>query len=584
MALTQEMIKALPVATGIYIMKDSAGRVIYVGKALNLRSRVGDYMGADSRPYVRHIRQNATAVEVLITANEKEALLLENQLIKRHRPRYNILLKDDKTFVSLKLTMTHDFPGLYITRKVLKDGSRYFGPYSSSQATRKTLSAIGRIFPVRRCSDGEFRNRSRPCLYHQIGLCLAPCCRRVDVAEYRAVISDLTAFLEGRNSELEAGLQKRMRAYAEELDFERAAQVRDQIQAIKSTLVPQMVMGTRGSDVDVLGTFLDRDHCNLVVLSYSAGSLIDSRSFSFDDNGSDLMRHCLMQLYENKNVIPNLIYMAELPDAHQEIADILSERRGARVELRKAVRGRPLNWLRMAEENARQGQAAETVLDDIARYLHLPRIPYRMECYDISTIQGRHSVGSRTVFVGGEPDKSLYRRYKISGVKGQDDFAMLYEVLQRRFENDESRPDLLVIDGGKGQLNSCLKILRELKLEQLPIVSLAKERGNKSERFFLPGRKDPIHMPARSAALKVMVNIRDEAHRFAITYHRNLRSSQTFVSTFEEIAGIGPAKAAKLLKFTAAKDFKELTRADLEGCPGISERDIASILDYIAQH
>ncbi|HEY9159605.1 MAG TPA: excinuclease ABC subunit UvrC [Desulfomonilia bacterium] len=532
MPLTPEMIEALPRATGVYMMRDKKNRIIYVGKALEIKNRVRAYLGQDTRPYVSHIREHAEKVDFVLTGNEKEALLLENQLIKTHRPRYNVLLRDDKTYVSIKLTVNHDCPAISITRRVVKDGARYFGPYSSAKATRGTLSAIGRIFPVRRCKDTEFANRVRPCLYYQIGLCLAPCVKKHATEDYKQVVEDLILFLEGKNTDLTNKLEKRMKKYAVELDFEKAAKIRDQIEAIKTTLVPQRVSGTTSTDADIFGVQRYEDTVSIAVLRIMNGRVADTNAFSVHaGEGQDFITPVIIQYYLGGRQVPPIIYSDELPEETENMTAILSELRSAGVKFKRPVRGKTRHLLNMANETASKAIAAgESALDEIAIHFKLQSIPWRIECYDISNLSETNAVGSRSVLTGGELDKSLYRHYKIKSVQGQNDFAMMHEVLSRRFKNEtENMPDLIIIDGGKGQLAMSLKVMSELGIEGVPVVAMAKEHGAAKDRFFIPGRKEPVHLQARSRALLMLQNLRDEAHRFAITYHRKLRSKSTFV-------------------------------------------------------
>ncbi len=584
------MIDNLPRVTGVYIMRGPTGRPIYVGKAKDIRTRVRAYLGQDTRPFVRFIQENTASLDFIATSNEKEALLLEDRLIKTYKPRYNIFLKDDKTYVSLKITTNQQWPGIYITRRILKDGALYLGPYSSANATRRTLSTIGRIFPIRRCKDSEFRNRSRPCIYYQIGLCLAPCVGKVTQEEYAQVVDDMILFLSGKDKALLRKLEERMQKEAKELNFEKAARIRDQITAIKDTLVPQMIVGTQTRyEVDVIGIFSSRQRINIALVHVSRGSIADTDNFTIESNGhelEDVLARFITRYYLDKKDIPGTIYIPTPPRDKVTLENILSEKKGSRVRIStRPTRGKPRAWLGMAQANAANHGLAKqelSVLEDIARILHLPHIPYRMECYDISSMQGSHAVGSRVVFTDSMERKDMYRRYKIKDVPSQDDFAMMAEILKRRFSGEDPRPDLIVIDGGKGQLNVCVRVLKDLGLQDIPVVAMAKGRGSKSDRFFVPGRKNPITMPRNSEALKTLQRLRDEAHRFAITYHRKLRMQSLGRSTLEGIKGIGPAKAGIILRQLGNKpSLNKIKPGDLKPCKGLNRKDIENVITHL---
>lgn len=585
--MTDDMIRDLPRETGVYMLRDAAGRIIYIGKAHDLRSRLRSYLGQDDRVQTPRIVDETSRIDYILTRNDSEALLLENQMIKAHKPRYNIDLKDDKTYVRIKVSTSAEWPSIGVTRKVVPDGSRYFGPYASAQATRRTLSAIGRIFPVRRCKDTEFANRRRPCLFHSIGLCLAPCVHSHVRGEYDQAVRDLVAFLEGRDRDLVKVLSRRMEEASERLEFERAAKIRDQIEAIRSTLVPQAVVGNARGDTHVFATFGSRERVQVAVLEIDRGILTGSHDLSVraarDD---DLISSIILQFYLGENDIPGTIYTDILPEDPAMLEEVLGKLRNGRVRITKPARGRPLQWMAMARDNARthaRGHDASS-LEEIARVFHLGSIPYRMECYDISTLQGAASAASRVVFIGGEPDKTLYRHYRIRTVSGQDDFAMLKEIFERRLKGDESRPDLIVIDGGRGQLGMFLKVLEDLGHPRIPVAAMAKARQGKVDRFFLPGRKDAVRLPERSAGLRTLQHLRDEAHRFALNYHRKLRSRAS-ASFFERMPGIGRKKAKALLKITAGlDDLSSLTASVLEEVEGLSRRDIETVLACIAEY
>ncbi len=584
MALCGEIIRKLPRSTGVYIMKNAQSEVIYVGKAKDLRGRVHAYLGQDTRPSVPYIAEQTERVDFIVTRNEKEALFLENQLIKSHRPRYNVDLKDDKSYVRIKISTNEEWPRISITRKVLKDGARYFGPYSSSHAIRTTLRAVSRIFPLRRCKDTVFKNRLRPCMYYQISQCVGPCANRVTKEQYDDLVNDLITFLDGKNKVLEERLLKRMKRESDRQNYETAAKIRDQLVAIQDSLVSQVVIGNTPVDVDIFGTYGHEDKVQISVLHIAKGAMADSHSFAVKNTEEDdFMTNCILQFYLKGGDVPPFVYADIPPEGRGNLEQVLSDIRGSKVCVRKALKGTPKQWMSMARENARSyGSTAETsLLDDVAKILRLPAVPNRMECYDISSFQGSHPVASRAVFLKGKPEKSLYRHYRIRDIVGQDDFAMMEQVLRRRLKGDEERPDLLVIDGGKGQLGVCVRVLDSLGMSSIPSVAMAKPRGTKNDRFFLPGEKDAVVMPPRSASLRLMQRLRDEAHRFAVTYHKHLRS-KSISTVLEEIPGIGPKKARSILMHTShLEELSRLKREDLAGVSGLTRHDIDRILEFI---
>ncbi len=420
-------------------------------------------------------------------------------------------------------------------------------------------------------------------MYHQIGLCTGPCAKKISKPVYDEMVADLITFLEGKDRILEQRLEERMKREAALQNYEAAARIRDHITAIRESLVPQFVVGSAPVDTDVFGTSHGEERVQISVLHFTKGTMTDSHSFVVKNTGEeDFMTNCMLQFYLRSDTIPNVIYTDTPPESSDILEQILSDMKGSRVFIRKSSRGKPRQWVLMAQENAQAyGSSPDApVLEEIARVFRLPQIPSRMECYDISSFQGSHPVASRAVFVKGEPDKSLYRHYRIRGIEGQDDFAMMEQVLTRRLGDDESKPDLIIIDGGKGQLSVTAKVLKDLGMEDIPILSMAKTRGTKKDRFFLPGRKDAVHLQARSPALFLMQRIRDEAHRFAVKYHKHLRR-KTVGTILEDIPGIGPKKArAVLMHFPQINDLKDISPEDLEGCPSLTPKDREAIIKY----
>jgi len=595
-------LEAIAPEPGVYLLKDKAGKVLYVGKAKSLRSRVRAYFreGGDERFQVRFLMKRVRDFDTLVTRSEKEALILENNLIKQYKPRYNIRLKDDKSYLSAKVT-SHAWPRIMVTRKIVKDGGKYFGPFGSADGLRETIDVIRKVFPLRTCSDAVFKNRARPCLEYQIKRCLGPCCLPVDRDEYGRHLHAATMLLEGKNLELLREMRDQMKAHADRLEFEEAARMRDRVRAIEKTVERQTVLHHWGIDQDVFGLYREGGFIEAIVLMVRGGKLTNTHSWDFQDlefADQDVFADLLTQYYSGARNIPDeVIVPVALEDAEVR-AELLTEKRGKKVEFLVPQRGEKLRLLEMAMENARQSFASrrdneltrEKMLDDLRTKLHLKNTPKRMECYDISNLQGTMVVGSQVTFDEGEPRKDLYRRYRIRSFEGQDDFASMYEVLKRRLTRavaENEFPDLWVIDGGKGQLNVAVEVLREFNLlDQIDVVSLAKQHVlndgieetvvKSEERVFIPNRKDPIVLPKNSTALFLLVRIRDEAHRFAITYNRELRKRARLRSAIDDIEGIGPVKRRALLRhFGSLRRIREATVEDIAQVKGMN-RDLAA--------
>jgi excinuclease ABC subunit C len=603
-----EKIEAVPPRPGVYLLKDERGKVIYVGKAKSLRNRVRTYFrGGDERHQVRFLMRRVADLETLVTSNDKEALILENNLIKQYKPRYNIRLKDDKSYVSVKVTVRDEWPRILVTRKIRQDGSKYYGPYHSAWSVRESLDTIRKVIPLRTCSDGVFRNRARPCLEYQIKRCLAPCCLDVDPEVYRRHLREAVLLLEGKSDELVRKLHTDMEQAAEDLRFEDAARLRDRMRAIERTQERQTAVAHGGADQDVFGLYREGGFVEAQVLFVRHGKLTGNQSYSFDDidlTDDELLAALLTQFYQGERYVPEEILVpVDLDDAATR-EELLGERKGARVRLFRPQRGDKVRLVEMAAENAAHGfrerrdasRSREKMAEELQRRLHLRSAPKRIECYDISNIHGTLAVGSMVVFDEGEPDKSRYRRFRIKTVEGSDDFAMMYEVLTRRFTRaraDGRYPDLVVIDGGKGQLNVALEVLRELGITEVDVIGLAKMRVERDarateirhsdERVFLPGRKNPVVLRQNSAALLLLTRLRDEAHRFAITYHRELRGKDRLRSPLDEIPGIGPGRRKALLKaFGSLTRVADATVEQLAEIPGITAETAALIKERLA--
>ena len=595
----EERLAKISTDPGVYLLRDRSHKVIYVGKAKSLRARVRMYFrGGDERLQVPYLVSRVADVETLVTRNEKEALILENNLIKQYKPRYNIRLKDDKSYVSVKVTTEDAWPRILVTRKIQKDKNRYFGPFHSAWAVRESLDAIRKVFPLRTCSDTVFRNRSRPCLEYQIKRCPGPCCLSVDREEYGRQLKGVMLFLEGKNVELLRDLRARMVDASESLRFEEAARLRDQIRALEKTAEPQEMVSHFGIDQDVFGLYREGGFIEIQVLAVRRGKLTGSQAYGLEDRefpDEDVIGEVLGQYYSGGRFLPDEILLpVELEDAEVR-ESYLSELKGKRVAMFRPQRGDKVRLCEMAAENARQSFAARRdtedkrgkMVEELQRRLGLRSAPKRIECFDISNLQGGQIVGSMVVFDEGEPDKSRYRRYKVKGVPGQDDFASMYEVLKRRYSRalvEKDFPDLLVVDGGKGQLGVATAVLAELGVTELDVASLAKDRvaadpraeriRHSEERVFLPNRKNPLILPRNSTALFLLQRLRDEAHRFAITFHRELRGRERLRSVLDDVPGIGPRRRRLLLqRFGSVRRIAAATVEEIAAIPGIgSER------------
>jgi excinuclease ABC subunit C len=585
-----------PTASGVYLMKGEEGKVFYVGKAKNLRNRLRSYFSeqGDNRPQIRFLLKRVRDIETIVTDTEKEALILENTLIKKYRPRYNINLRDDKTYLSLRLDPREEFPMLQLVRRVKRDGALYFGPYASSAAVRATLKEIYRIFPLRRHPLKTCRRRSRPCLYYQIGQCSGPCHGKISAADYRRLVEGARALLSGRETEVVESLRRQMAAAADRMAFEEAARLRDQLRAIEQTVERQKVVESGGGDQDVIGLHREGGEVELAILFVREGKVIDRRSYNLEWrlDEDELLSSFLQRFYGREVCIPDRVLLPFLPEDAEVLSEWLGEQRGRKVQVLAPARGARRELVALAARNAEESfrergsrrEARQSVLEEIAERLHLSRFPRRIECFDISNVQGRHSVGSMAVLTDGEPDKGAYRHFRIRSVEGSDDYASLFEVLKRRLERgvrEDNLPDFILMDGGKGQLSVLGRVLEELGLKgQIDAAGIAKSRvqanvrgkmvERSEERFFLPGRKNPVVLRQGSPALFMLERLRDEAHRFAITHHRKLRRRSSLGSTLEDIPGIGEKRRKTLLRhFGSLKAVKSASLEELRAMPGL---------------
>lgn len=571
-------------------MKDSRERILYIGKAVNLRSRVRSYFSgaSDSRIFFSHLVSRIKDVDCILTSSESEALILENNLIKKHRPMFNIRLRDDKNYICLKVTVTEDWPRVRVTRRYRQDGDLYFGPYGSSGSVQAMLSVIKKLFPLRSCSNGFFKDCARdqrPCIEHDIGQCSAPCVDFVTRENYRRDVEEVLLFLRGKNAELLKILEEKMSRTAAKRQYELAARYRDQIRAIEKVFEVQKAQSISHGDMDVFAHIREGNAMGVQELIIREGKIIHSHCHSFRSSleTPEIMASFLAQYYMEERYVPRRILCdCDFPE-RGILKEWLRERRGAAVDLLVPERGEKKRLILMARENARNAfdlarsgtEKRLASLEGLQRALDLVEPPRRIECYDISNFQGSLAVGAMVVFEDGLAEKNSYRKFRIKTVEGADDFRMMREVLQRRFErgidDPQSLPDLVLIDGGKGQLGVAIDVVEKLGLKQVKVASLAKERRSRGtkERIFVPGRPDPLPVPQDSPESLLLQQIRDEAHRFAIRYHRSLRDKATRLTGLEKIPGVGKKRREKLIKkFGKLDEIKKASEESLREVVG----------------
>ncbi len=600
----QGILDTLPTKPGCYIMKDCNGQVIYVGKAISLRSRVRSYFHSNSEQDIktRQLVRNIADIEWIVVGSELEALILEMNLIKKHRPRYNIRLKDDKRYPYIKVHWADPFPKVTVTRQMVKDGSRYYGPYTSVWAVHQTLDVLRRIFPYLTCDREITGKDARPCLYYDIKLCTGPCIGAIQQAGYRQVIDDLCRFLEGRTTPIVQRLRQEMEKAAEDLRYEKAAALRDQIQAIEKVVEHQKVISNEQMDSDVIAMARTNGEACVQVFFIRGGKLIGREYFILEgteeEADSEVVSEFIKQFYSEAAVVPPEVLLQNDIEEAQIIKQWLNTRRGGeKVELVVPRTGTSQELVQMAAENAVETlQALRTrweqdtnrqseALAELQQALTLPEPPNRIECYDISNTQGTAAIGSMVVFEQGVPSKKYYRRFNIQTVIGPDDFASMEEVLTRRFRRWQAAqenttpgkkqdlafsllPDLLIVDGGKGQLGRAVTVLEKFNLlGKVPVTGLAKQE----EELFIPDHKDSLVLPRHSQGLYLLQRIRDEAHRFAITAHRNRRTREGLASRLDAVPGIGPVRRRALLaRFGSIDAIRDAEVEDLTGVTGIT--------------
>ena len=609
----------MPSKPGVYIMRNADGDVIYVGKAARLKDRVRSYFGSaySLEPKTLALRQQIEDFEFIVTGNAGEALILEATLIKKHQPFFNIRLKDDKRYPYLKVDVQNPWPRVSITRRIEKDGARYFGPYASAGSVRATLDLTKKLFPWRSCTKEITGRDPRPCLDFYIKRCIAPCTSFCTPEEYAEVVEQVILFLEGKANDVVRRLKAQMSDAAERMEFERAAMVRDQLKAVERTIERQTVATTRKEDADIFGIARSDDQACVQVFFIRGTQMVGRDHFivegARDETDSAVLGSFLEQYYESAQYIPKLVAVAVEPAERNDIEVMLSEKRESQVEVRVPARGEKLRLIEMANENAREtldmlqvkwlADATKTdrALEQLQEELALPEPPGRIECYDNSNIQGSSPVSSMVVFENGRPATSQYRRFRVKTVEGADDFATMQEVLRRRFrragkvrsqsvavdgevaelpEADDAwdLPDLVIIDGGKGQLSAAVEAMREIGVYDIPTVGLAKQH----EELFVPGEPAPVILPRGSDALYLVQRIRDEAHRFAITYHRQLRGKSQVSSALDNVPGIGPKrKKALLRRFGSVKAVREASVEEVAATVGFTEALAGRVKDHL---
>lgn len=619
----EKKLEALPPRPGCYVFRDDKGEALYIGKAKSLRSRVKSYFveaPSDTRSFLPLLHRHVADLETFVTSTEKEAAILENNLIKESHPRYNVKLRDDKEFLTLRMSLDHEWPRLELVRLPDNDGAEYFGPYHSATAARRTLGLVEKHFQLRTCSDRELVSRKRPCLQFQIKRCPAPCVYEVDKDMYAQQVHAVSLFLAGRHDELSTELEKDMNESAENMEYELAAMYRDQLRAVTSIRQSQRVLLVTDRDQDVLGLYREGDRVELALLNVRSGRVIDATTFSMKSleiPDDELVAAFLRDHYQGGGaMLPDEVLLHVLPDAAEGVAEWLTDTREARalggrvrkVELVVPARGKKKELLELAMDNAKHAflekqRTAEDMGERLARLqqkLRLPTLPRRIECVDISHLGGLDTVGGVVAVLDGVADKKRYRTYKVRTTTEGDDYAAMYEVLARRFRRgrtaeegtssdekmDWDLPDLFVVDGGRGQLAVALAAASDLGLHDLPIVGLAKERetplGEKMvDRVYLPGQKNPINLKRESAELFILARARDEAHRFANRGRKKVGKKRRFESELDSIAGIGPKTRSALLQTLGSLTrLKQASDDEILAVPGVSKKHLQALREY----
>ncbi len=582
---------------GVYLMKGKAGQVLYVGKAKDIRKRLSSYRrsaGADIKTAA--LLSRVYEIETIVTTTEKEALILEASLIKKHRPKYNVILRDDKNYPLIKVTIAEEWPRVMMTRRRMRDDSRYFGPFSSASAMWETLKYIGTLFPLRKCKGKKVKSRGRPCLNFQMQRCLGPCVGKAGREEYLESVRNVLLVLEGKNRQVMDDLASSMQRASGALDFEKAGAIRDRIQAIEKTLEKQSMVASHFRDQDIFGYKRKNFSVAVSVVHVQNGVVTGQRPYFLAEpvgTDTEILSEVIRRYYADERPIPAELVVPFAPEDKEALSEWLTEKRSAKITISVPQRGERRKILEIASTNAEQifserekkEISSEALMRNISTTLALSRLPKRIECLDISNIGGEQAVGSLVCFVNGDKEGAGYRHYRIRTVHGADDYAMMEEVLNRRFKKektDDELPDLLLVDGGKGQMNRALSVLQKHNLgERIEVAGIAKEREGEGERLYRPGRKNPIRLKPHSPVLLFLMKVRDEAHRFGITFHRKLRKKEAFYSLLDQIPGVGPKRKRLLLKELASlKRIKNATVEELSAINGIGPELGGTIHDF----
>ena len=600
---------AVPLEPGVYLHRDAGGKVLYVGKSASLRDRLKSYFGSKKNldPKSVELISRIDDFEYIVTASEQEALLLENSLIKEHKPKYNIRLKDDKTYPYIKVDLAEDFPRIYVTRRTANDGARYFGPFASAGSVRKTLDLLKRLFPYRSCTKTITGNDSRPCLEYHIKRCVAPCTGYASRNDYSEVIAQVVMFLEGNTKGIVSELKTTMLEASDNLEFERAGALTARLKAIEKVYEGQNVVGLGREELDVIGAAYGGEEAWVEIFFIRQGKLIGRDHFTMsgtrEEDGQEILARFIEQFYSSASHVPRKILVPESITDKEMVAGWLETKRKGPVEINVPQRGAKRRLIEMVTTNAAQGleqlklkwisdsTRMETAMSELQEELNLPRSPKRIECYDVSHIQGTNTVASMSVFQDGKPLSSNYRRFKIKSHDGNDDFASMREVLSRRFKRLKNArdggeenasfaaaPDLVLIDGGKGQLSSAVEVMLHLGLQDIQLASIAK----REEEIFLPDAAEPVIMPKNSQGLFLLQRARDEAHRFAVTFHRNLRGKSSVKSALDLVPGIGPKRRKMLIRsFGSVKGIREASEDQLAAAPGMTAKVARQIKEHL---